>query len=417
MRVYLSSTFQDLIEHRSAVSRAVARLGHQVVQMESYGAGPATPLSKVMSDVKSCEAFVGVYAWRLGSHPPAGDPDLLQLSLDPTAPPPSFIECELAAAESSKLLILQFMLADDAPWPPHMIEGFGDPIGVDRVTSFRDSLRSRRLIGQFETVEELEALVGTSLGSAQLSKQLEISLVPPMEMMRGDDFAMEDSGFYAVVEHLRDVMQRAALSAKQRTLKIDLSTGWWSTRLFLVAFFAETYTDIRQIVLVGGGEPQASADAEATGKEEFLGLVSTKTVVARLLVVHPQLKKFVAKLAGLSASDVASEASFGTLDQFWNGSFAPTKPEFEIRHEVGGQHLADWFGEAIMQRPLQIKDISRPTPVELALVLNYPHEFVPVLTDDEESPDKGAASAIRVVEQGELSKRIAKTYVSDLIDR
>ena len=40
MKVFLSSTYNDLIEHRKAAHDALEKLGLQVIWMESFGSRP-----------------------------------------------------------------------------------------------------------------------------------------------------------------------------------------------------------------------------------------------------------------------------------------------------------------------------------------------------------------------------------------
>ena len=74
MRIFVSSTFEDLREYRAAAIRVLRQLGHEVLAMEDMVAGSATPLTKVIEMVDRCEAYVGVFAWRYGYVPKASDP-------------------------------------------------------------------------------------------------------------------------------------------------------------------------------------------------------------------------------------------------------------------------------------------------------------------------------------------------------
>jgi len=74
MRIFVSSTFEDLREHRAAAIRVLRQLGHEVVAMEDFVAGGAVPLNRVLNDVKRCDAYVGIFAWRYGFVPKATDP-------------------------------------------------------------------------------------------------------------------------------------------------------------------------------------------------------------------------------------------------------------------------------------------------------------------------------------------------------
>src|SRR4051812_31751720 len=69
MRIFVSSTFEDLREHRSGAIRVLRQLSHDVVAMEDFVAGGAFPLNRVLDDVKRCDVYVGIFAWRYGFIP------------------------------------------------------------------------------------------------------------------------------------------------------------------------------------------------------------------------------------------------------------------------------------------------------------------------------------------------------------
>jgi hypothetical protein len=68
-RVYVSSTSGDLEEQRKAVSEALRRLEHVDVAMEYYVAEDRPPLDRCLTDVRSCDVYIGIFAWRYGSIP------------------------------------------------------------------------------------------------------------------------------------------------------------------------------------------------------------------------------------------------------------------------------------------------------------------------------------------------------------
>ena len=67
MKVFLSSTFLDLIEHRKEAAGALSRLGHHVIGMETFNARTEDPTKASLKEVEECELFVGIYAHRYGS--------------------------------------------------------------------------------------------------------------------------------------------------------------------------------------------------------------------------------------------------------------------------------------------------------------------------------------------------------------
>ena len=69
MRVYLSSTYQDLIEERKAAVYAIKGVLHTTVAMEDYIACDRRPLEKCLDDVRRCHAYVGILGWRYGFIP------------------------------------------------------------------------------------------------------------------------------------------------------------------------------------------------------------------------------------------------------------------------------------------------------------------------------------------------------------
>jgi Domain of unknown function (DUF4062) len=71
MRIYVSSTFNDLKVHRAACIRVLRQLGHEVVSMEDYVAESSIPVDKVVADVRGCDVYVVLVAWRYGFIPDA----------------------------------------------------------------------------------------------------------------------------------------------------------------------------------------------------------------------------------------------------------------------------------------------------------------------------------------------------------
>src|SRR5262245_43986162 len=110
LRVYLSSTFEDLKEYRAAVFAALEKGGLDVARMEGYTAADERPLELCLRDVAQSDIYVGVFAWRYGYEPPVqqGNPEGRSIT-----------ELEYRQAESSKLRKLLFFAHPDtrAAWP------------------------------------------------------------------------------------------------------------------------------------------------------------------------------------------------------------------------------------------------------------------------------------------------------------
>ena len=66
MKVFVSSTYKDLVDHRAKVAEAVERLGQQGVRMVVFGARPSEATEASLDEVDVSEVFVGIYAHRYG---------------------------------------------------------------------------------------------------------------------------------------------------------------------------------------------------------------------------------------------------------------------------------------------------------------------------------------------------------------
>lgn len=139
-RIYLSSTFGDLQDHRKAVSVALRRLGHEDVAMEYYVAEDKRPLDRCLEDVESCDAYVGVFAWRYGYVPDTGNPDQLSIT-----------ELEYRRAKAVGKARLIFLISEDADWPKAKME----IPAMGRIDALRQELMSSTVVDTFEHVDEL----------------------------------------------------------------------------------------------------------------------------------------------------------------------------------------------------------------------------------------------------------------------
>ena len=69
-KIYISSTYSDLVEHRQQVYDILRKMRYDVMAMEDYVATDERPLDKCLADVVACHLYVGIFAWRYGYIPP-----------------------------------------------------------------------------------------------------------------------------------------------------------------------------------------------------------------------------------------------------------------------------------------------------------------------------------------------------------
>ena len=150
--IYISSTYEDLKDHREAVYRALRRLGHDVQAMEDYVAADQRPVDKCLADVAACDLYVGILAWRYGYVPPDGNPDGRSIT-----------ELEYREAERLRTPRLIFMVDEEAAWPRKFVDtGEAD----ERLRALRAELGQRTVRSLFATTHELAELVATAVTNA-----------------------------------------------------------------------------------------------------------------------------------------------------------------------------------------------------------------------------------------------------------
>lgn len=79
MKVFISSTYKDLIDYRAAAIRAVEGTNYQASKMEVFGARPDEPLDACLKEVEESDFFIGIYAHRYGYIPANSDISITEM--------------------------------------------------------------------------------------------------------------------------------------------------------------------------------------------------------------------------------------------------------------------------------------------------------------------------------------------------
>lgn len=147
MRVFLSSTYVDLIEHRRYAADAIERLGQQTSRMEVFGARPEEPVEACIQEIDRSDLFVGIYAHRYGYIPEGSNI--------------SITESEFQYAKKKEKAIFCFIVDEYHPWPPPMIDS--EPSRT-KLARLKDALRTQYVRETFTTPQDLASKVATSVG-------------------------------------------------------------------------------------------------------------------------------------------------------------------------------------------------------------------------------------------------------------
>lgn len=144
--VFLSSTQKDLRPFREAVSRALKLDGHEVVEMERFGARSDVPLDVCLQEVVNAELFVGIYARRYGFIP-----------RDSAC---SITEWEYREAKRLQRPCYCYFLREETAWPEELCET-GE--AAAQLKRFKEQIQEDVAVDVFSTPEELAEKVRARL--------------------------------------------------------------------------------------------------------------------------------------------------------------------------------------------------------------------------------------------------------------
>jgi len=335
MNVYISSTYQDLIDYRAAVDRTLRRMGHDVIGMEQYVAEGSKPVERCKADVRAADIYVIIVAWRYGYQPGL------------TADKRSITEIELDEAKTNGKAVLAFLLDPEAPWPPNRVDAMTGASGAGgEVSQLRTRLGSEYLAGIFRTPDDLASQVAAAVSAQGLTRHMvdrvlgETSVATPdMDAFAQGVADVRDS----TLDSIKQMIQRSG-AARALVLQIDEGQRWWSTRLFLLASLLRSLTAVRQVVF---------RDAQ----ERFVGMASPAALVDGLAKASPQLDDFARKLYKdplTVSSDIERETSRQT--EAWNNFVSPALGNSESTLKVGVRAplLEQWLGERWVGRCVRV---------------------------------------------------------------
>jgi hypothetical protein len=438
MRIFVSSSFEDLREHRAAAIRVLRQLGHEVLAMEDLIAASAAPLAKVLEMVDRSEAYVGVFAWRYGYVPGASPAPAVgqQTGSMPPAPAPnpvaagpavkgsvagqtSITHYEYLRALERSLPVMAFLLDEQYPWPPQLIDGFDTsrpeaPRDSGKIRALRQQLQLERVVSWFTTPSDLEARVSAAVTMAGLTRQLDLQTANALESGVG---RANDS---AAREGIKNAIEDAARS-NQCALKIDLATTWWSTRLYLLAALAERLTQVRRILMVNT-LTTTTTTKPSVAEERFVGQISTASVLSTIQPKYTPLSAFQSSLQARPTGFDDLHVEIEALLQAWEQAFgdAQNSPMKEgvAKVDLTPELLRRWFREAILEQPVHIADLQRASVVDLLRLLDYPGDYVPVLTRHlPEKEGDPVSERVDIMDKKALNRRLARSYLVELMDR
>jgi formylglycine-generating enzyme required for sulfatase activity len=138
-RIFVSSTFIDLINYRKAVEKAINDLGQKYEGMEYMGAMDKEPTEACLDLIEKCNLFIGIYAWRYGHIPKGSDF--------------SITEQEYQHAKKINIPRLCYFVDQDFEWKPRFIER---GLAEEKLKEFKHMISKDVVRVMFTTAESLQ---------------------------------------------------------------------------------------------------------------------------------------------------------------------------------------------------------------------------------------------------------------------
>lgn len=390
MKVYVSSTYQDLIEHRAAVDRTLRRMGHDVIGMEQYVAEGSKPVERCRADVRNADVYVVIVAWRYGYVPEGDTPPLRR----------SITEVEHDEAVDAGKVVLAFLLDPEAPWPLNRVDAIGSTPGAGSdISRFRARLGSAYLAGIFRTPDDLASQVAAAVAAQGLTRHMVDRVLAQTSVASGDMGAFGQGTSVSNSTALMSIKQMIAGAGATRALVVALGEGdqnWWSTRLFILASLLRSLTGVRQVVF-----------RDQAGR--FAGMASPAALVDGLAAAFPLLDEFGRRLRSPDASADTERETDRQVD-IWNVLVAEKLAGNESSANVGvrSQLLDRWLGERLISRCIQVEGQD----LAMAQVQQIVDSLVPdVPVERKKINPPGPSYELQVVDRDAFALELAREWV------
>jgi hypothetical protein len=163
----ISSTARDLPEHRKQVLDACLRMGVFPVMMEQQLANDEDAISESLRLVNEADIYICILGFRYGYVPDGYDKSITEL--------------EYARAVERGIPRLVFLMGEDHPVKASSIEMGA---GAAKLAEFKSHLKKDRVVGFFNSIDELRAQVIQSLASIRQQQAAESQQVSELKQSK-----------------------------------------------------------------------------------------------------------------------------------------------------------------------------------------------------------------------------------------
>lgn len=147
-RIFVSSTYEDLVDYRKAAEQAINDQNQKYEGMEYMGALDSDATTASLDKVAKCDLFIGIYAHRYGHVPDSSNKSITQQEYE-------------HAKKLGKPRIC-YLVDVNQPWVPMLIE---DNPGKEKLNQFKEIVSKERVRDEFKDPTDLKYKVGRDLSN------------------------------------------------------------------------------------------------------------------------------------------------------------------------------------------------------------------------------------------------------------
>lgn len=156
-RVFLCSTYSDLIDEREAVLDVIGRLQLVHHSMEFFGARPNCPLDTCLAEVRASDIVLVIVGHRYGTFVPGNNK--------------SYVDLEYEEAWQAEKPCLVYFRSEDIPVLPASMER--NPAGMQALDTLKEKLRERHTVATFDHSNDLAVAVAADLHRIIIQQHIE----------------------------------------------------------------------------------------------------------------------------------------------------------------------------------------------------------------------------------------------------
>src|SRR6185437_16020728 len=180
MRIFVASTYEDLLSYRSAATRSILTSGNISEDMLFWPAEESPPLDASIRRVRSCDLLILLLAHRYGKPPREHMLSITELEFDEAA--------------RRRIPVLAFSVDPAYPWPPIYVET--DPARRARLAAFIKKVNEWVMYERFTSPESLEVAVTNAI-TRFMARQAGHMALPRYVKSRARQVSKPDSLHYS----------------------------------------------------------------------------------------------------------------------------------------------------------------------------------------------------------------------------